>query len=704
MSEHGKLTPEQQLSLISKAWGRQSGYAFFPWVSGKADNKEDRIQSYHEGPAFLWPADRDKILTHIRAHIDDDLWWCPSLFERKRRQLEFAMDEHCLWADLDEIPPDEIEDYPPTVAWETSPGRYQALWLLQPGSGDLQGASWQGRENQRLTYYLGADVSGWDTTQLLRIPGWKNHKPEWKKKYGRVVEGKLLWRSGRIYLPDDFDSLPEVPHQGQLETVLEDQIEAVDRREVWSRVRLKVSPAVRELVIAREVGPVTEGRSGALWQMERELADAGCTAPEIVAIVRETVWNKYVGRQDELKRLTIEAAKAIGARSTDVETRLEEEREERPKPEKLFTVLANIKPPEWLVENIWTKGACGFIAGQPKVFKSWCALDLALSVSTGMDFLDRFRVASPGPVLYIQEEDGPPTVKARVDKIWPSKQADKVVKDEDGAIYWMPPKEAMAEPQIMAAINYGFVLSDPAWQTWLDEILSEGYPAEGSGTDKAIPYKMVIMDPLMMVAGDVEENRAQAMTEKLFKPAKVLARKHNIAVPIVHHMRKGSANQRNGSDPERGGQLLLGSVANHAWAEDALYLKLTRGGVEVELESKTAPSGKFKITNLRNKRWTPAASEIEMAFDDSVDDPTPTTNGTRKTAPSSSGSNGTRRTKGNASRVAASLSTLKDIGGAHTATEIAQIAGISQSAAHQQLTRALGKGLVQKEGMRWSLS
>ena len=82
-------------------------------------------------------------------------------------------DEHALWADLDEVDPESIKDYRPSIAWESSPGRYQALWLA--ASGDFQGASWPGNENQQLTYYVGADRSGWDTTQLLRIPGWINH-------------------------------------------------------------------------------------------------------------------------------------------------------------------------------------------------------------------------------------------------------------------------------------------------------------------------------------------------------------------------------------------------------------------------------------------------------------------------------------------------------------------------------------------------
>ena len=116
---NGNLTVDEQVALISKAWGRQAGYAFFPYIRGSANTKEERIQSYREGPAFYWPRDREKIVSHLRAHADDDLYWCPSLFEGKRRVIELAMDEHALWADLDEVDPRQIEDeYRPTMAWE----------------------------------------------------------------------------------------------------------------------------------------------------------------------------------------------------------------------------------------------------------------------------------------------------------------------------------------------------------------------------------------------------------------------------------------------------------------------------------------------------------------------------------------------------------------------------------------------------------
>lgn len=667
------LDVQQQLTLIARAWGKQQGYCFFPWISGTASNREGRIRSYHEGTAYKWPADKETILAHLTAHCNDDVYWCPSLFERRRRQMELAMDEHCLWADLDEVDPKGIEDYPPTIAWETSPGRYQALWVVM--GGDMQGASWQGGENQRLTYYLGADAGGWDTTQLLRIPGWKNHKPEYIQKYGKPPQGKLLWSNGRRYLQDDFEELPEINVGMLAQTLLDDEIERVDRHKIYGDVRLKLPKTARELFGAHEA---MGDRSEKLWWLMRCLADVGCSVVEIVAIVRPTVWNKFSGRNDELRRLSSEAAKAVATQpekpAGDLEVSVDED---RGRPIRLMTLLANVKPPKWLVQGLISEGACGFIAGQPKSYKSWIGLDLALSVATGLPFLDHFPIRAPGPVLYLQEEDGLPMVKSRVDKIWPSKKADKVI-IENGTAVWVPPDETADDPDVAARVNKGFVVSDPGWQSWLDEMIDEGLDGKA--------YRMVIMDPLMVIAGEVEENRSVDMTQKIFRPLRQLAEKHGVAMVIVHHMRKGDP-----SRPTRGGQLMLGSVANHAWSEDSMYLRVVKGGdVLVERESKHTTSGSFKISRLRNHGWTPVV--VDDKLDEWIGDHEQSQNGQRR-------SKEPRKPTGKA------LAALDELGsGTHTTKMIAQQAGLAPSTATKQLVRYAETGWVKKVSVgHWSL-
>jgi hypothetical protein len=181
-----------------------------------------------------------------------------------------------------------------------------------------------------------------------------------------------------------------------------------------------------------------------------------------------------------------------------------------------------------------------------------------------------------------------------------------LTKDEDGKIgvEWAAAVPVEGESPIAAVLQGGLVLSEDVWQEWLDEALARGYPdAQGNR------YRLVVVDTLMMVAGDVEENRAQEMTTKIFKPMKEIARKHDTSLIFIHHMRKG------GADGKRGGQRMLGSVANHAWAEDSMYLTLgaTRR-IEMELESKSFASQSYIISGVgHGKGWQPVVENRDHA-------------------------------------------------------------------------------------------
>lgn len=671
------------LAIISRAWGKQDGYVFFPHIDREEQIRTGKRRAgYHENRAFKWPQEKSKILAHMKAHTGHDLYWCPSIFEGPDRQYELAMDEHALWADLDEADPKKLkgnQDFKPTIAWESSPGRFQGLWLGNPALGDFEGASRAGGENQRLSYFLEADRSGWDTTQLLRIPGWPNHKPEYRKNGKTQVVGKLLWERGPMYEMDDFKALPEVKGAvvDQLGEVIEAEIEGIDRHAVIGRIKLKLNQRARDLLSARDASGPRGSRGDNLWYLIRCIADAGCTVQEIVAVVKGTVWNKFEGRGDEIKRLITEATKAIQQRSPETQEALEEESAPKPKPQRLAAFLKDVKPPTWLVEGIATEGSVGFIAGAPKSFKSWFALDFSLSVSTGADFLDYFRVVRPGPVLYIQEEDSAITVKSRSRKIWRGKTVDKMRLMNNGKdVLWIPGDPNEFDPDIDIYCMEGFVASDPGWQEWLDETLAAGMDGR--------PYVLVIIDTLMNVAGDVEENKSQQLTTRIFKPMKVLMRKHSCALRFVHHMGKG------GDENRRGGQKLLGATALHAWAEDSLYITRTGkpGQLKVEFESKSAPEEHYLISGLDNKLWTPI-----FELPESARDTVPTARSERRSTPK----------EPRAPKAQQPLLDILSQGGSFSTSDLAGQLKASYHPTYRTLSNMLSQGLIAREGKAWKL-
>lgn len=583
----GPLDPTQQLEVMAMIWGEQKGYVFLPWINGDCLTKDQRLNSYHEGRAYRWPADRDTILKHIEDHPSDDLYFTPGVFNGKRRIESALLPETCLWADLDPVDPRALRDLDlePSIAWESSPGRYQGIWLFEDRV-PHEGASKSGGYNHRLSLFVGADPSGWDSTQLLRVPGRPNFKPEYKgREEGN--EGRLLWARPRKAFPDDaFEGLPEIRATYGDYQFEESLLESIDRREVWARVRLKVTKTVREYFGARAMGP-DDDRSSILWQMARELADAGCSVPEIVALIRPTVWNKYEGRADELDRLKKEAAKAVA----EIPEEVLEDLDGTPVDEEihwLSEIAAKpLERPKWLVKDIWTRGGCGFIAGAPKSYKSWMALDLALSVATGTDFLNNPTFGAKDrqgqPVLYLQEEDAAQITMDRMATILEGKDLSLHYhgymvpeKDENGKdiVVWNP---APTTP-LAVHIQTGFIASDPKWQAWLDEMIAK------------YRFALVVIDTLGTTAGDVDTDKNSDLMGKLLKPMKQIAQEHGCAMCIVHHNKKDDSNGR-------AGRAMLGATALHAWVDCAIYARSKDENrvVTMERETKLAPDLQLRI-------------------------------------------------------------------------------------------------------------
>lgn len=106
-------------------------------------------------------------------HGEYATYFCPNTFEHRRKK-EQCLPGVWLWQDLDEVTPQDCDilGYPPTLYWETSPNRYQALWLLDSSLPPEELA----QLNKALNRRLGADKGTWNLTRLLRVPGSYNGK------------------------------------------------------------------------------------------------------------------------------------------------------------------------------------------------------------------------------------------------------------------------------------------------------------------------------------------------------------------------------------------------------------------------------------------------------------------------------------------------------------------------------------------------
>jgi hypothetical protein len=101
------------------------------------------------------------------AATDRELYLCAHLTTEQRRRKETAAPLWALYADVDDPAPHADAVPKPSLVVESSPGRFHAYWCLTEPVAPAEGE----RLNRQLALTLGADASGWDTTQLLRAPG-----------------------------------------------------------------------------------------------------------------------------------------------------------------------------------------------------------------------------------------------------------------------------------------------------------------------------------------------------------------------------------------------------------------------------------------------------------------------------------------------------------------------------------------------------
>ena len=74
-----------------------------------------------------------------------------------------------------------------------------------------------------------------------------------------------------------------------------------------------------------------------------------------------------------------------------------------PAPKFVVTIPESI---DWMVDGVIERGANGVIAANPKVGKSWFAIDLAVSLALGVDCLG-FKIPRPVKVALVSREDTP---------------------------------------------------------------------------------------------------------------------------------------------------------------------------------------------------------------------------------------------------------------------------------------------------------
>lgn len=203
----------------------------------------------------------------------------------------------------------------------------------------------------------------------------------------------------------------------------------------------------------------------------------------------------------------------------------------------------------WLVEGLWAEQAVGILGGEPKCCKSFLALDMAVGVASGSPCLRRFPVRRTGTVLLFPAEDALAAVRQRLEGICAAAQT----RLQDLPIY------VITAPRLL--------LDLPQDRDRLRETVATLKPT------------LLVLDPFIRLHR-ADENASKEVAP-LLGYLRELQREFQVAIVLVHHVRK-----RSGKD--RPGQALRGSSDLHGWGDSNLYLRRTATRLVLSIEQRAA--------------------------------------------------------------------------------------------------------------------
>lgn len=279
---------------------RVKGHMCIATMEPTGDNFKERF--------FAYPDELDGMLDYIDKYTPThNVYFCPQLLRSPRRTKDNVTFCTSAWADLDECDPNNLL-VKPSVVVESSPLRYQTYWIFE----DAQHGEPAQDVSKRIAYYhsfQGADRSGWDLTQLLRVPGTFNKKPE----YGEAVV-KIETINRNKYRIEDFEKYPSIIDKVDLDEfpypsdLLKDQ----SGEEVLVKYEDELPPHARFLFDNEPDKDAPEGWSGALWRLQMILFEANLTREEVFLIARDSACNKYRRDGKPMTYLWIEVCRSWG--------------------------------------------------------------------------------------------------------------------------------------------------------------------------------------------------------------------------------------------------------------------------------------------------------------------------------------------------------------------------------------------------------
>jgi hypothetical protein len=240
---------------------------------------------------FSYPDELDEMAAYASTKSDEDIYFSPIKFYEQRRIRENAKSVAVVYADADACNPSNFR-MPPSVSVETSKDRWHTYWVLDTDADPTRVALLA----KKIAYAhrdQGCDVSGWNPTKLLRVPGSKNGKYS-------PAQDVVAQSSGLVYTIDEIEALYADIH---VDTPTEISNEPMPTESPELIEILGKLPADSNIISLYTETPMPGAdTSKMLWRLQLELFRCGLTAEEVFVVAKQAKCNKY-HNPDRPKRL-----------------------------------------------------------------------------------------------------------------------------------------------------------------------------------------------------------------------------------------------------------------------------------------------------------------------------------------------------------------------------------------------------------------
>lgn len=271
---------QKRKAFFEILFGQSTGYLCIATREVRTGRFEEHYFAYPDAVGGALDVIRKTAMTH-------DVYYCPHLLITDKRVKENVQEAPAAWADLDTCPVDVLL-IPPSVITETSEGKTQGLWLFEEpvNSADAEDIS------KRIAYHHaedGCDRSGWDLTQLLRVPLTYNHK--YTRSQGSALPVEVLKaRPEERHTLETFNVYEKVEDNDHVDIPFDEaNFPDKDADAIIDEYRVHLNPRALQLY---ETEPTTDW-SRALWEMELSMFESGMSREEVFIVAKVAACNKY---------------------------------------------------------------------------------------------------------------------------------------------------------------------------------------------------------------------------------------------------------------------------------------------------------------------------------------------------------------------------------------------------------------------------